>query len=41
MHKISISKFIEQIGRKEQMEGGKSGEKSHNGGGSVEKDRNS
>jgi hypothetical protein len=32
---------MEQIGRKEQVEAGKSGENNHNGGGSVEKDRNS
>jgi hypothetical protein len=32
MHKISITKFTEQTGKKEQMEGGKNGEKSHNEG---------
>jgi hypothetical protein len=33
-------RFTEYIGRKEQVEGGKSGERSQNGVGSVEKDRN-
>jgi hypothetical protein len=33
-------KFTKQIGRKEQVEGGKSGERNQNGVGSVEKDRN-
>jgi hypothetical protein len=41
MHKISITKFTEQTGRKEQIEGGKSGDKSHNEGYSVKKDKNS
>lgn len=41
MHKISITKFTEQTRKKEQTEGGKSGEKNHNEGYSVRKDKNS
>jgi len=32
MHKILITEFNEQTGRKEQTEGGKNGEKNHNEG---------
>jgi hypothetical protein len=36
---MSVTKFAKQTGRKEQLEGGKSGEKNHNEGDSVGKDR--
>jgi hypothetical protein len=36
---ISIIEFIEQTGRKEQVEGGKSGEKNHDEDDSLRKDR--
>jgi len=36
--KISIIEFVEQIRKKEQVEGGKNGEKSHNEGNNVGKD---
>lgn len=41
VQEISITKFVEQTRRKEQEEGGKSAEKSHNNGGNVGKDKNS
>ncbi len=41
MQEISITKFVKKTRRKEQVEGGKSGEKSHNNGGNVGKDKNS
>ncbi len=41
VHEISIVEFATQIGRKEQVEGGKNGEKSHNNGDSLGKDRKS
>jgi len=37
--KITIIKFAEHIGRKKQLESGKSGEKSHNEGESVGRNR--
>lgn len=39
MREISVAKFAKQIRRKEEVEGGKSGEKDHNRGDSVGKDR--
>jgi hypothetical protein len=36
---ITITEFVEQIGKKEQLESGKSGEKSHNEGESVGGDK--
>jgi hypothetical protein len=41
VHEISIVEFAAQTGRKEQVEGGKNGEKSHNDGDSLGKDMNS
>ncbi len=41
VQEISITKFVEQTRRKEQVEGGKSGEKNHNDGGNMGKDKNS
>lgn len=39
MWEISIIEFVEQIRRKEQVEGGKNGKKSQNEGNNVGKDR--
>jgi hypothetical protein len=41
MQEISITQFAKHIRRKEQVEGGKSGEKNHNDGDSVGSDKNS
>jgi hypothetical protein len=41
VHEISIVEFATQTRRKEQVEGGKNGEKSHNDGDSLGRDKNS
>jgi len=39
MQKILVIEFVKQIGRKEQVEDGKSGEKNHNEDDNLRKDR--